>query len=110
MINILDNDLITLTESNDVIELKFKKNDFGKSFKEFMKKFPGYSTDAVRIGADALSQYKSTKNLTARFFARTPLEKKLYGDIVNILTKSGKYKQITKKIKDGGLFYELVKQ
>lgn len=110
MTKILEDDLIIITESDDIIELKFKKNEFGKSFKEFMKQFPGYSSEAIKIGADALSQYKSVKNLTARFFAQTPLEKKLYSDMVNILTKSGKFKQITKKIKDGGLYYELVKQ
>ena len=108
--NILeDNQFIILSESDDAINLQFKKSDFGKSFKQFMKDFPGYATDAVQIGADAISSYKSVKTITARFFAKTPLEKKLYGDIVNTLTKHGRFKQVTKKFKDGGIFYELVK-
>lgn len=108
--NILEeNQFITVSESDDAISLQFKKTDFGKSFKQFMKDFPGYATDAVQIGADAIAAYKSAKTVTARFFAKTPLEKKLYGDIVNTLVKHGKFRQVTKKIQDGGIFYELVK-
>jgi len=105
---LVDNAHILLSESDDIVDLQFKKNDFGKSFKQFMKDFPGYATDAVQVGTDALAAYKSVKTVTARFFAKTPLEKKLYGDIVHTLTKYGKFKQVTKKYKDGGVFYELV--
>ncbi len=104
-----DNLFEIITEDVDVVNFKLKNNDFGKSFKSFMKDFPGYATDVVQTGTDALQAYKSVKNLTTRFFAKTGLEKKLYSDVVNTLTKSGKFKQVTKKFKDGGIFYELVR-
>ena len=105
---IVDSDLITLLEDDGVLELKFKKHDFGKSFSSFMKQFPGYATDAVTIGADAISQYKTAKRITTRFFAKTPLQKQLYADVVKNLTKTGKFKQVTKKFMNGGIYYELV--
>lgn len=109
MNTVFDDDMMSIFESNDVLTLNIKSDKFNKSFKEFMKKFPGYASDVVRIGASALSQYKSAKSVTARFVAKGPIERKLYSDIVDTLVKSGKYKTITKKFKDGGVFFELVR-
>lgn len=106
----MHNEYIILTEEDGYLELKFKKQDFGKGFSDFMKKFPGYATTAVKIGAEALGQYKAAQRVTARFFARTSVEKQLYSDLADTLVKTGKYKQVTKKVmSDGGLYYEMVK-
>lgn len=99
-----------LIKEGDHIEIVFPKNKFKKSFSDFLKQYPELSTDAIRVGADAISQYKSAKNLTTRFFAKTQMEKKIYKNIVNILNSSGKFKLITKKYKNGGIFYELVRK
>lgn len=105
---ILENEDFTLEES-DTIKLTFKKGKFDRSFSEFLKKYPEVTTSAIRIGSDAIAAYKTAKSQTARFYARTPMEKKVYGDIVKILNSSGKFKLITKKLKDSGVFYELVR-
>lgn len=98
-----------IIEENDTIELTFKKGKFDKSFSEFLKRYPELTTNAIRVGSDSIAAYKTVKNQTARFFARSPMEKKVYGDIVKILNSSGKFKMVTKKIRDGGIFYELVR-
>lgn len=98
-----------LLENNDLLTIKFTKNKFDSNFSKFLKQYPEYASTVVRSGADALIQYKSVKQMTTRFFAKTALERKLYADMVKILTISGKFKLITKKIKDGGILYELVK-
>lgn len=97
-------------EENDTIKITLHKSKFGKSFSQFLNTYPEFTSQAVQVGVDAISQYKTTKNLTARFFAKTPMERKLYGDIVSLLNSSGKFKMVTKKIKDGGIFYELVRK
>lgn len=107
--NIFENEDFTITESDD-IKLSFNKGKFDKSFSQFLKQYPELSSAAIKIGSDSIAAYKSVKNMTARLFARTPMEKKIYGDIASILTNSGKFKLITKKVKDGGIFYELVRK
>lgn len=98
-----------ILEENDTIQLTFKKGKFDRSFSEFLKKYPDLSASAIRVGSDSIAAYKTVKNQTARFFARTPMEKKIYGDIVKVLNSSGKFKMVTRKIRDGGIFYELVR-
>lgn len=99
-----------LIEETDSIKFVFAKRKFDTSFAEFLKKYPELTTSAIRVGADSIAAYKTVKNMTARFFARTPLEKKIYGDIVSVLNSSGKFKLVTKKIQDGGIFYEMVRK
>lgn len=105
---IFESENIIIAE-NDTIKISFPKRKFDKSFSKFLKDYPELSAEAVRLGVDAISQYKTAKNLTARFFAKTTMERKIYKDIVDILNSSGKFKMVTKKIKDGGIFYELVR-
>ena len=105
---IFENDDIIINEV-DTIDFSFKKNTFQKSFTEFLKKYPELSTSTVRIGTDAITAYKTAKNSTVRFFARSTYEKKLYKDIVEILKKSGSFKLVSKRYKDGGDFYEMVR-
>lgn len=95
---------------NETIKFAFPKGSFDKSFAKFLKQYPAYITDTIKIGSDAISQYKSSKNMTARFFAKSSFERKLYGDIVSTLNSSGKFKMVTKKFKDGGIYYELVRK
>lgn len=96
-------------EESDTIQLTFKKGKFDRSFSEFLKKYPELTSSAIRVGSDSIAAYKTAKNQTARFFARSPLEKRVYGDIVKILNSSGKFRMVTQKIRDGGVFYELVR-
>ena len=105
---LLETENFAITEM-DTINFSFKSGKFDKSLSEFLKKYPDYVTDAITLGTSAIANYKSAKNSTARFYAKTQFEKKLYGDVVNVLNSSGKFKLITKKIKDGGIFYELVR-
>jgi len=98
-----------IIQENDTIQLTFKKGKFDKSFSEFLKKYPSLTSTAIQVGADSIAAYKTVKAQTARFFAKTPMEKKVYGDIVKVLNSSGKFKMVTKKITDGGIFYELVR-
>lgn len=106
---IFENSDFIITES-DTIKFSFSKGKFDQSFSQFLKQYPDLTTTAIRIGSDAIQAYKTVKNMTARFFARTPMEKKIYGDIVSTLNSSGKFKMVTKKVKDGGIFYELVRK
>ena len=105
---LLETENFSITEM-ETIKFAFKQGKFDKSFSEFLKKYPNYVTDAITLGTSAIANYKTAKNSTARFFAKTQFEKKLYGDIVQVLNSSGKFKLVTKKIKDGGIFYELVR-
>lgn len=106
---LFEDENLTITES-DTIKVVFSKNKFNKSFSEFLKKYPELTSTAIKVGSDAIAAYKTSKVLTTRFFARTTMEKKIYGDIVDILNKSGKFKMVTKKFRDGGVFYELVRK
>lgn len=107
--NIFSNDSFTLIEDKE-IKIVFNKNNFDKGFKSFLKQYPDLITSTIQLGADAIQGYKTAKNSTARFYAKTPHEKKIYKDITDILINSGKFKLVTKKFKDSGIFYELVHQ
>jgi hypothetical protein len=98
-----------IIEEFDTIKFSFKKGTFDKSFAAFLKKYPMLVTSSVKIGTDAISAYKTAKNATTRFLARTPWEKVIYKNIVNTLNSSGKFKLVTDRIQSGGVrFYELV--
>lgn len=103
-----ENDDIIITEINDNIDVKIKSGKFDSSFSKFLKQYPELSASAIQVGSTAIAAYKSNKDNTARFFAKTTLERKLYADIVAVLNSSGKFKMVTKKFQDGGVFYELV--
>lgn len=106
---LFENDDVTIEEGN-IIEFKFTKNKFDKGFADFLKKYPEYVSKVVTIGTDAIQQYKTAKNSTTRLYGRTPFEKDINRDIVKTLTNSGKFKLVTKKFKDSGIFYELVRK
>ncbi len=106
---IFENEDLKILDENDNIEFVFSKQKFDKSFKEFLKQYPELVSSTVRLGVDSIQAYKTAKNATARFYARSPFEKKVQGDIVEILKNSGKFKLVTKKFKDSGIFYELVR-
>lgn len=107
MILFEDTDMV-ITETN-VIEFKFSKNRFDKSFVEFLKKYPEYVATTVRLGTNAIQSYKTAKNSTARFYGKTPFEKDINKNMVDVLCSSGKFRLVTKKFKDSGIFYELVR-
>lgn len=110
-IKIFENEDFIINENKelDTIEFSFNKGKFDKSFAEFLKNYPKFASSVIKIGTDALAAYKTSKNMTTRFYARSTIEKKLYSDIADKLIKSGDYRQITKKLKNGGLFLELIK-
>ncbi len=105
---ILQTEDFVITET-ETIKFTFQKGKFDKSFSDFLKMYPDYVTNAVTLGTSAIANYKTAKNATARFFAKSQFEKKLYSDVVNTLNSSGKFRLVTKKVKDGGIFYELVR-
>lgn len=79
-----------------------------KDFKDFLMRYPFMTGIAFGVGMNALDAYKQNKKLTTRFFARTPIERRLYQDVVNDLVKTGKY-TLTKNAKrtKGGVLWEL---
>ena len=106
--DIFSNDDFILTE-DQTIKIAFKRTNFDKGFKDFLKSCPELTTSTVQLGVDAIQAYKTAKNSTARFYAKTAHEKKIYKDISDILVSSGRFKLVTKKFRDNGIFYELVR-
>lgn len=106
---IFENEEFVISE-DETVTFTFKKSAFDKSFAEFLKKHEELASSAIRIGSDALTSYKTAKNLTTRFFAKTYMEKKIFKDIVDTLNSSGKFRLVTKRVKDGGILYELVRK
>lgn len=106
---IFENEDFAISEE-DTVTFKFKKSAFDKSFAEFLKKHDELASSAIKVGSDALASYKTAKNVTTRFFAKTYMEKKIFKDIVDTLNSSGKFRLVSKRVKDGGIFYELVRK
>ena len=93
----------------DFTQLNETKVD-AKNFKTFLKNNKVLHDAAVQIGLDSMAAYQQNKNITARFFAKTPYEKILYKDVSNTLVKSGNFKLVKIRYVNGGLLYELVKK
>lgn len=106
---IFENEELIITE-DETVKFTFKKSAFDKSFAEFLKKHDALAASAVKVGTDALTAYKTSKNITTRFFAKSYMERKIYKDIVDTLNSSGKFRLVTKRVKDGGILYELVRK
>ena len=62
---------------------------------------------AAVMALSAYDKYKKNKRYTARFFAKTPAEKKMYREIVQMMTQSGKYKLKRKQYVSGGRMWTL---
>ena len=73
----------------------------------FFAKNPALTDAAGALAMDALDQYKRNKRNTIRLFAKDPYEKRMMTDIVNMMTKSGKFKLRKTKYADGGVYWEL---
>ena len=59
------------------------------------------ATGAV-MAINAYDQYQKNKRYTTRFFAKTPAERKMYKEIIQMMTQSGKYKLKKTKYVGGG--------
>lgn len=94
-------------KANNLISFRTTAKNAVNSFKSFIKKYPFLSGTALAVGMDALDSYKQSKRLTTRFFAQTPVEKKLYKKISDDLVSTGKYKLVKTKKINGGILYEL---
>jgi len=57
---------------------------------------------AAVMAINAYDKYKENKRYTTRFFAKTPAEKKMYKEIIQMMTQSGKYKIKKTKYVSGG--------
>ena len=102
---------LVLTEKTQEVEFSVNSpKKFNKSFKGFLKDNPLLSGSAIQVGMDSLSAYNKNKNLTARFFAKTYIERKFYDDLVKTLVSTGKFYLNKKIYKNSGIFYEVVKR
>lgn len=99
-----------LENRNNEISFATKTKQGIKSFKDFIRNHPYLSGVAFTVGMEALDAYKQNKLMTTRFFAKTPMERKMYQDMVDQLTKSGKYQLLKKKRIHGGTMWELKKK
>ncbi len=59
------------------------------------------ATGAV-MAINAYDAYKKNKRYTTRFYAKTPAERKMYKEIIQMMTQSGKYKLKRTKYVGGG--------
>lgn len=73
-------------------------------------KNPLITASAALVAMSAWQKYQQNKRYTARFFAKTPSEKKLYSDIVNKLVNAGGYRLLPTKHMEGGVLYTLRKK
>lgn len=102
-----NNYFLVYEKANDVMSFRTTAKNAINSFKSFIKKYPFLSGTALTVGMDALDSYKQSKRLTTRFFAQTPVERKLYKKISDDLVNTGKYKLVKTKRINGGVLYEL---
>lgn len=107
---VFENDDILITETDNTLSVGFKSGVFDPSFSKFLKQYPSLSANAIQVGSSAIAAYKTNKETTARFFAKSTIERKLYADIVSTLNSSGKFKLLTRRFQEGGVFYELVRK
>ena len=63
---------------------------------------PGLVIGAATIALDAYGKYKRNKRNTIRLFAKDEYEKRMITDIVNAMTKSGRFKVQRIKFEQGG--------
>jgi hypothetical protein len=103
-------ELILVEKSQEVEFSVNSPKKFKKSFKDFLKDNPLLSGSAIQVGIDSLSAYNKNKNLTARFFAKTYMERKFYDDLIKTLVSTGKFYLNKKIYKNSGIFYEVIKR
>lgn len=77
---------------------------------DFFKANPALVVGAATLALDAYGKYKRNKRNTIRLHAKDPYEKKMMRDIVDSLTKSGKYKVERMKMEHGGRTWILKKK
>ena len=62
---------------------------------------------AAVMALSAYDAYKKNKRYTTQFFAKTPAEKKMYKEIIQMMTSSGKYKIKKTQYVSGGRMWTL---
>jgi len=62
---------------------------------------------AAVMALSAYDKYKKNKRYTTQFYAKTPAEKKMYKEIVQMMTTSGKYKIKKTQYISGGRLWTL---
>jgi hypothetical protein len=95
-----------LDEATNEISFATKSSSAIKGFKEFLHQHPFMTAVAVSVGLSALDAYKSNKRMTTRFFATNIIEKEMYRNIVDELSKTGNYTILkrAKRINNGWLW------
>jgi len=97
-----------INERTDEVSFTTKDKKAIKGFKDFMRQHNYMDNVAVSVGIDSLEAYRHQQRQTARFFGKTPVERRIYGHVVRDLMKSGQYTLLKdKKRVDGGWLWEL---
>lgn len=80
-----------------------------KGAKDFFKKNPVLTIAAASMAINAYAKYKQSQRNTIRLFAKDAYEKKMMTDIVDTLTKQGKFKLAKTAYADGGKVWVLTR-
>lgn len=91
-------------------KVKTGAKDIGSGAKDFFKAHPALSVGAAAIALNAYSNYKKSQRNTLKLYAKDSYEKKMMTDIVDVLTKSGRFRLKKSKYEQGGHSWELVKK
>lgn len=83
-------------------KVRSKVKGAGKFFRN-----PLIAGTAAVMALSAYDKYKKNKRYTTRFYAKTPSEKKMYKEIVQMMTSSGKYKLKRTQYVSGGRMWTL---
>lgn len=100
--------VIFLQEKNNTIRFTSSKPMTLKKFSDFSDASEFMLTSGVPVGITAINAYMQNKKITAKLFAKSQLERKLYGKIADDLKATNKYK-VSKKYTRGGVLYKLVR-
>lgn len=73
----------------------------------FFKKNPAVTIAAATLALDQYSKYRANKRNTIKLFAKDAYEKKMMTDVVDAITKSGRYKVVKSKYASGGKYWVL---
>lgn len=78
-----------------------------KMVRDFVKSNPSLTAAAAMSAVTAYQQYKTNKRNMVKLFAKSAYEKRMIRNVVDAMTKSGKFKLYRTKYADGGRYYEL---
>ena len=73
----------------------------------FFKKNPGVTIAAATLALDQYAKYRANKRNTIKLFAKDAYEKKMMTDVVDAITKSGRYKVVKSRYASGGKYWVL---